>query len=67
MSAHVCGLLCRDGEDELYYNMLLEEEPEHKLQVTAQHAEKELQNTHIANEMLQNAALTCLVGHRHHG
>jgi hypothetical protein len=28
-------LVCRDGEDELYYNMLLEEEPEHKLQVTS--------------------------------
>lgn len=25
----------RDGEDELYYNMLLEEEPAHKLQVNA--------------------------------
>jgi hypothetical protein len=28
-------VLCRDGEHELYYNLLLEEEPEHKLQVTS--------------------------------
>lgn len=26
---------CRDGEDELYYNMLLEEDPWNKLQVQA--------------------------------
>jgi hypothetical protein len=26
--------LCSDGEDELYYNLLLEEEPGHKLQVS---------------------------------
>jgi hypothetical protein len=29
------GCACRDGEDELYYNMLLEEDPAHKLQINA--------------------------------
>jgi hypothetical protein len=40
-------VVCRDGEDELYYNMLLEEEPEHKLQVTS---------TALANSCLDRLA-----------